>query len=94
MDDNKISHEDPAVVTEVINLMKSHFGDLTLTRDNKHRLLGMNIIITDKNIVEIEMRDQLKEVIDMFTLSEGQEINEMVTSPAQKHLREVNPNGV
>ena len=40
------------------------------------------------------MRDQLKEVIDMFTLSEGQEINETVRSPAQKHLREVNPNGV
>ena len=43
VDDNKVSHKDPEVVTEVIDLMKSHFGDLTVTRGNKHRFLGMNI---------------------------------------------------
>ena len=48
VDDNKISHEDPNVVTEVIELMKSHFGDLTVTRGNKYRFLGMNITLHPK----------------------------------------------
>ena len=42
-DDNKVSHVDPSVVTEVIELMKSHFGELTVTRGKKHRFLGTNI---------------------------------------------------
>ena len=39
------------------------------------------------------MKDQLVEAIDMFTQIEGEEITEEVTSPAQNHLRDVNPNG-
>ena len=49
VDDNKVSHEDPNVVTEVIELMKKHFGDLTVTRGNEHRFLGMNIKINKKS---------------------------------------------
>ena len=48
VDDNKISHEDPNLVTEVIELMKTHFGDLTVTRGNKHRFLAMNITLHPK----------------------------------------------
>ena len=89
VDDNKISHEEPKVVTEVIDLMKKHFGDLTITRGNKHRFLGMNITINQDKSIEIEMKDQLQEAIDMFTLHEGSEVKEEVTSPARRHLREV-----
>ncbi len=45
VDDNKISHEDPAVVTQIIELMGKHFGKLTITRGNKHRFLGMNLTV-------------------------------------------------
>ena len=45
VDDNKVSHEDPSVVDEVIELMKKHFGDLTITRGHEHHFLGMNIKI-------------------------------------------------
>ena len=34
VEDNKVLHEDPNVVGEVIELMKTHFGDLTITRGN------------------------------------------------------------
>ena len=91
IDDNKISHEDPNVVTEVIELMKSHFGDLTVTRGNKHRFLGMNITLHPKQKIEIEMKDQLQEAIDMFGQNEGDKVTEGVTSPATRQLREVNP---
>lgn len=40
--------------------------------------------------VEIEMKDQLKETTEMFTDFEKNKIDEVVTSPAQKHLRECN----
>ena len=94
VDDNKISHEDPEVVTDTIGLMKKHFGDLTVTRGNKHRFLGMNITINQKDSIEIEMKDQLQDAIDMFVSSEGEKVNEEVTSPARPRLRDVNSNGV
>ena len=55
-----MSHEDPNVVDEVIELMKTHFGDLTITRGNEHRFLGMNIKINKKKCIEIEMREDSK----------------------------------
>ena len=94
VDDNKISHDDPEVVTEIIDLMKKHFGDLTITRGNKHRFLGMNITINMGESIEIEMKDQLKETIDMFVQSEGSKVTEEVTSPARARLRDVNPEGI
>ena len=71
--------------------MKSHFGDLTVTRGNKHRFLGMNITIHPQQKIEIEMKDQLQEVIDMFEQHNGDEAIEAVTSPATRRLREVDP---
>ena len=91
VDDNKVSHEDPKIVTEVMDLMKSHFGDLTITRGNKHRFLGMNIALHPHQRIEIEMKDQLQKAIDMFEQNDGEEVTEQVTSPATRRLREVNP---
>ena len=50
-DNNKVSYKDPKVVDEVIELTKTHFGDLTVTRGNKHRFLGMNLTINEKNVL-------------------------------------------
>ena len=90
VDDNKVSHEDAQVVTDVIELMKKHFGDLTVTRGKKHRFLGMNIEINKDRNIEIEMKEQLQEVIDMFEEIEGSKVTEEVSTPARPHLREVN----
>ena len=93
VDDNKVSHVDPLVVTDVINLMKSHFGELTITRGNKHRFLGMNITINGDKNIEIEMKDQLLEAVSMFEQTDGSQVDEIVTSPARPHLRDVNLEG-
>ena len=41
VDDNKMSYKDPKVVREIIEIMKSHFGDLVIHRGNKFDCLGM-----------------------------------------------------
>ena len=63
VDDNKISHKDPQVVTDVINLISQHFGDLTVTRGKKHDFLGMNLEIKERK-VHINMKEQVQEAID------------------------------
>ena len=45
VDDNKISHKDPAVATKIIELMGKHFEELAITRENKHKFLGMNLTV-------------------------------------------------
>ena len=90
VDDNKLSHIDDKVVTEVIDLTKDHFGDLTVTRGKMHNFLGMNIHINDEKNVEIEMKKQLEEAVEAFEIAEGESVTESVTSPASRHLRESN----
>ena len=45
VDDNKISHEDPAIVDTIIQELTTHFGELSITRGKEHTFLGINIKI-------------------------------------------------
>ena len=63
VDDNKISHKDPAVVTSVLDEISAHFGDLTITRGTKHDFLGMNIELKEGK-VHIDMKEQVAEAIE------------------------------
>ena len=65
---NKVSHVDPQVVTDVINLMTIYSGDFTVTRRKKYRFLGINIEISKDKNVGIEMKKQLHEAVDMFVI--------------------------
>ena len=47
VDDNKISHVDAQVVTQIIELIEQHFGKMTVTRGKKHVFLGMEICFND-----------------------------------------------
>ena len=83
VDDNKISHVDPKVVTSVLEAVKEHFGELVISRGNEHDLLGMKITLDRKNRnIIIDMEDQLNEAFVMF----GEEVDQTVTSPANKNL--------
>ena len=87
VDDNKLSHKDEGVVTKVLNEIAKEFGELEISRGNKHDLLGMHIDIDrKKKEVIIEMIDQLKEEIELFC----EEVDESVVTPAYKNLMEVN----
>ena len=58
MDDKKLSHKNPEVISYIINEVKKHFGDLSIVRRNKHTFLGTNIEIKDSTI-KVDMVEQL-----------------------------------
>ena len=62
VDDNKISHADPQVVTDIIKELSRHFGDLAVSRGSKYDFLGMDIEIKDK-LVYISMKKQIEEAL-------------------------------
>ena len=61
VDDNKISHVEPKVVSDIINELSKHFGNLTVSRGKKHDYLGMDIEIKDK-LVYISMKKKSKKL--------------------------------
>ena len=60
VDDNKLSHKDPKVVTEILEIMKKHFGELVIHRacvGKNFDFLGMGITIKEDKNIQIEMKD-------------------------------------
>jgi hypothetical protein len=58
VDDLKISHKNPNVVTSIIQQLKEKFGNeapLSVTRGKIHEYLGMKLDYTKENKVEITM---------------------------------------
>ena len=53
VDDNKISHEDPEVVTYIIEQIEKKFGKLVVSRGKKHNFLGVDLEFHDDGSVEI-----------------------------------------
>ena len=41
VDDNKLSHKDPEVVTDILNKIESKFPGLVITRGKEHTFLGI-----------------------------------------------------
>ena len=62
--------------------MKKQFGELVVTRVKKHKFWGMNINITEDKKVEIAIKEQLWEAMEVF----GENVDEQLTSPAYSHL--------
>ena len=51
VDDKKASHVDSRVIDDHLDTIKTHFGEIKITRGKKHTFLDMNIQITeDKKI--------------------------------------------
>lgn len=86
VDDNKISHMSPAVVTKIIKYIESKFGKLTVTRGQEHVFLGMHIKFLENRNMEVLMKDYLKESIDEFL----DDIVKSSVTPAAKNLFDVN----
>jgi hypothetical protein len=86
VDDNKISHEDPEVVTTIIKRIEERFGKMTVTRGKEHVFLGMNITFNDDGTASIKMKDYLKEAIADF----GEDIVKSAATPAKRDLFDIN----
>ncbi len=85
VDDNKISHVDPKVVTGVIEKIEERFGEMTVTRGKEHVFLGMHITYLDNGTAEIRMSDYVRECIEEL----GESVAHSATSPAKRDLYDI-----
>ena len=85
VDDTKISHEDPKVVSMIIDKPKERFDKMTVTRGKEHSFLGMNIKYTEQRTTEISMKCYLKEAIEESKM----DIMGTANTPATQTLFEV-----
>ena len=81
VDDNKISHKDPNVVTRMIKVIEEEFDTMTVTRGKEHVFLGMHVKYTEQRTAEITMTDYLKEAIEESRM----DINKVSPTPATKN---------
>jgi hypothetical protein len=87
VDDNKISHVDHNVVTEIIAKIEIRFGKVTVTRGKEHIFLGMKITLRADKTVKINMEDYVKEAI----VDSLEDVSVGATTPAHKNLFDINP---
>jgi hypothetical protein len=89
VDDLKISHEDPDVVTSLIGHLEQTFGQeapLTITRGNVHDYLGMTIDYSVPGKVKISMDDYVRNLLEEVP----EDMNGIASSPAAEHLFKIN----
>ena len=66
IDNNKASHVDSRFIDDLLDTIKTHFGEIKITKGKKNTFLVMNIQITEDKKIEIEMEDQLMEAIKLL----------------------------
>ena len=59
-------HVDPNVVTDILEEIKKHLGDLVKIRGDTHDLLGMTIKISYVKMLELMMKHQIKGTVNQF----------------------------
>ncbi|KAI2491042.1 Reverse transcriptase (RNA-dependent DNA polymerase) [Fragilaria crotonensis] len=91
VDDLKISHKDPNVVTDIITMLESEFGNeapLTITRGKVHDYLGMTIDFSIDGKVMFTMIDYIKGMLEELPV----DFNGTAPNPASPKLFDVDPN--
>ena len=85
VDDCKVSHKDATVVTEIINKLKEHFGELQTSRGSTLTFLGIDIEIQKCGKILLSMKDQILETIELF----GEKDIGTAATPAKLYLFDV-----
>jgi hypothetical protein len=85
VDDMKISHINPEVVSAMIRKLETRFDKMTITRGKEHVFLGMHIRYTDTQTAIIKMKSYLEEAI----VESGMDITRSVVTPANRYLFDV-----
>ena len=90
VDDNKISHVDPKVVSDIIQKIEAKFGKMSQTRGKEHEFIGMNLKFTEDKKVKVSMKKHILKAINSF----HDDITRDASTPATSHLfgvREASP---
>ena len=90
VDDCIVSHASQSVLDEFAAKMIDEFGDMEITKGRTHDFLGMKIGINKDKTITVDMRQQLKQVIEEFEKYDT--IDENVATPAALFLFTVNSN--
>ena len=85
VDDTKISHRDPNVVTRIIECIEAKFGKMSVSRGKEHEFLGLKLRYNDDGTATISMKEHLKDAIS----SSGLGIVRTASTPAKRSLFEV-----
>ena len=88
VDDLKISHVDPDVVTEVINKLNDKYGklqELVATRGKIHDFLGMTLDYTNPGKVKVHMKQYIENIIK----EAPDEFSGTAPTPAANHLFQI-----
>jgi hypothetical protein len=94
VDDLKISHVDPKVVTTMLNLLDEKYGQeivggvrapITFTRGKKHEYLGMLLDYTETGVVRIDMQEYVKKVL----IEMPDDMDGTASSPAAEYLFDI-----
>jgi hypothetical protein len=82
VDDLKISHVDPNVVTQVIASLEKQYGKMVVKRGDTHVYVGMNIHFPGNGEAKITMSEYIKECVEDFP----DDCTGTVRTPAAEHL--------
>ena len=63
VDDTKISHHKPKIVTEVISKVEERFGKMVVTRGKKHNFDGIDVEFMDNGTARILMKEYTTECL-------------------------------
>ena len=88
MDDLKISHVDPDVVSDIIKKLNKKYGklkELTATRGKIHDFLGITIDYSTTGKVQMSMKKYIQNVLD----EAPSEFSGTAPTPAANHLFEI-----
>ena len=87
VDDAIASHVDKRVLQELENQMKADFGEMDILEGSEHSVLGMNVIIDkSQKTVKIEMKDQMRKLIEKFEHDSGESVQTSVSTPSAHNL--------
>ena len=86
VDDLKISHKDAQVVSDIIQMLRSIYGDVLVSRGPDQTYLGMDFDLSIDGEVSISMKGYISEIIEEFP----EEIGTTTTTPAATHLFDIN----
>ena len=80
--DDKISHVDNTVVTDVIEKIEAKYGKMTVIREKHHLFLGRDITFNDDATVTLLMKEYLKEAIANL----GMDASRVAATPVKRDL--------
>ena len=91
VDDNKISHKDATVVTDLVQRIEAKFGHMTKTQGDEHEFLGMKLRFDQKNkSVKVFMQSYINEAIQQSQL----DMRRAAATPATKTLFDIDHDAV